>query len=145
MIPGVDNPNMLRQTENITVLPWQFFNVSGTATRVGDTLEFGASGSDRLTQPSIRVEATAYTFSVTLSGSGSVRLIIFGGDGGTGGAAIVVLTGTPTRYSVTKTTVAGVQGGVGIYNNAAGTPSTAVVADPQLELGSTASAYQPRV
>lgn len=135
--------NLLTYTEQFDNAAWVLTNVSGTASRSGNVLTFGANSLDRFTQGSIALPAAQHTASIILSGTGNIRLFFIGGDGTTGVPTSVVLTATPTRYSVTRTPAGGgVNGGIGIYNDGAGNPSTVTISEPQVEADSTATPYQ---
>lgn len=141
--PFVGTRNLLTFTEDFGNAAWVLFNVSGSASRTGSTITFGANATDRFTQSGRTIQSGNHTVSVTLSGTGEVRLYLLGGDGSTGAPNTVTLTGTPTRYTLTRSPAAGGSfGGIGIYNNAAGVPATVTLSEPQLEIGSTATAYQ---
>lgn len=135
--------NLLVRTDDFANAAWALLNPSGTASRVGNVLNFGANALDRFTQGNVALAATDYVASIILSGTGEVRLFLIGGDGSTGAPATVALTGTPTRYFVTRAPGgSGGNGGIGIYNNVAGTPTTVTIGEPQLELGTTSTPYQ---
>ena len=119
--------NLLTYSEVFSNAVWSLVNVSGSATLVGNTLTFGTSAIDRFVQAGITLVAAQYTASIVMSGSGTVRLFLLGGDGTTGVPTTVTLTATPTRYSVTRTVVAGASGGIGVYNNSGGTPATCTI------------------
>lgn len=135
--------NLLHNSENVAA--WSFTNASGTATRVGNVFTTGASPVDRVIRGNTTITAgTAYTSSVTLSGSGSVRIFNIDGAGNTTLGTAVTLTSTPTTYTGTSTLVSGgSSGGVGIYNSAAGTAGTVcTIHNAQLVVGSIGTEYQ---
>ena len=137
--------NLLTKTEQTNVSPWAFTNASGTATQTGNNYTFGASAVDRVLQAGVSLTTgIQVTASVTLSGSGNVRLFILDGLGATVGALTIALTSTPTKYTTTVTAAqTGGSGGIGIYNNAAGTAGAAfTIHNTQLEYGPTATRYQ---
>lgn len=136
--------NLLTKTDTFDVAPWTFTNASGTATRLGNTFTFGASAVDRVVEGAITVTAAAHVIKVTLSGTGDVRVVPVDGVGSTGGIVAITLTSTPTEYTVPRTfPTGGSSGGVGIYNNAAGTAGASVtIGRIQMELGTVATTYE---
>lgn len=134
--------NLLTKTEQFDDAVWSFFNVSGGATRSGNSFTFGANAIDRVQQIYTTVPGSNFVGSVTLSGSGTIRLFLFDGSGATRGDLTVSLSSTPTRYQVTANLTGGSLG-LGIYNNAAGVAgATFVVHDAQVESGTSATTYQ---
>jgi hypothetical protein len=125
---------------------WNFQNISGTASVVGNSVVFGASVSDRLQITDMSITAgVQYTISTTLSGSGTLRLIFLDGAGSAIATTNITLTTTPTRYTVTGTAVgSGSSGGMQIRNGAGGLPSSFTFINAQYEIGPTATNYQRR-
>lgn len=113
--------NLLIKSEVTDVAPWVFSNPSTTATRVGNAYTFGANANDRITQTTATVTAFRHTASVTLSGSGNVRLVAYDGAAAGGVPLDIALTATPTTYSLSRVFAsAGATGGLGILNNSGG-------------------------
>jgi hypothetical protein len=125
---------------------WTFVNVSGTASVTGNNVVFGASTVDRVISQAVTVvSGLQYTASITVSGSGQIRLFIIDGTGSTLTPLTITLTSTPTRYSVTATSVSsGGSAGLGIYNNASATPSSFTFFNAQFEQSATMTPYQRR-
>ncbi len=120
--------NLLQQSEATYQAPWGFVNTSGSATQTLNTYTFGSSPLDRVRQTSSAIPAnTTIAASAVLSGSGTVRLVLIHGDGSGSTSLAVTLTNTPTSYVLTVSNpAAGANGGIGIYNNAAGLPGAVV-------------------
>lgn len=114
--------NLLTQSD---VSQWVFANVSGTATRVGNVITYGASAVDRVLRSGNVTTAVGQVLTVAakLSGAGSIRAIFLDGNGGaTTAIGTLELTSTPTYYVFPVTAIsAGLSGGMGLYNNAVGT------------------------
>ena len=118
--------NLLASTENVSGSGWGFINESGTATRTGNTITFGANAADRV-QQLLTVVAALHSCTVRLSGSGDIRLILLTGIGTAAATLNVSLTSTPTDYTVSGATAsAGASGGLQITNNSAGTPGASI-------------------
>ena len=115
--------NLLTRTEQTNTSPWNFVNVSGTATQTGNNYTFGANASDRILQSAAAaVAGVSYRAAVELSGSGSVRFLAFDGVGSALVSTNINLSPIRTRYELTFTSVgSGSSGGVGVYNNVSGT------------------------
>jgi hypothetical protein len=132
LMPGAKTPvgllNLL-PTSDASAPAWTFFNVSGTATRVGNVLTFGNSGIDRLIKTGGGLNISkdkSYTCAVKLSGTGTVRVFFVDGQGSTYLATTVTLTTTPTYYVGNRiSTATGTSGGLGIYGD--GNPSSFVI------------------
>lgn len=141
-VPFGGRRNLLIRTEDYST-GWTLTNASGGASRNGNVLTFGSNALDRFVQSNVTLAAAQHTGSIVLSGTGAVRLYLIGGDGTAGTPTNVTLTSTPTRYSVTRTPAgSGSVGGIGIYNNAGGSPSTVTIDQAQLETGAAFTAYQ---
>jgi len=127
-----------------TLTSWTLVNDSGTASVVGNVITFGASNLDRVLFSSLSLTSGVnYVSSVTMSGTGQVRLILLDGLGTIVATTTVNLTTTPTRYSATAVSGAtGNFGGIILRNNTAGTPSSVTFVNTQFETGSTPTAYQ---
>jgi len=142
-MPKTGRRNALLWSEDLTKSPWNFTNASGGASQSGNTLHFGTNNLDRIIQNVPIAVAGNRTMTVRMSGSGSVRLVWYQGNGSTGGAQAITLTETPTDYTVTANiTTTGNIAGIGILNNASATPSTVTVHRAQFEDGSEATPYQ---
>ena len=135
--------NLCLQSDNPSAAPWAFYNVSGSANVVGNTITFGASSIDRIICGKTAVSATTYTASVTLSGSGSIRLFIVDGAGSTGAPLNIALTSTPTRYVYSRLLLnAGSLGSFGIYNGSAGAAGVSFTLHyAQFEVGAVSTSY----
>lgn len=136
--------NLLKFSDQTNVVPWSFGNTSGAATQNGNSYTFGANATDRIVQSAATVAAVDHTGQITLSGAGNVRLFVIDGAGGTGAAQAIALNPVPTTYVLSRAFAAGNFGGLGIYNNAAGTAGAAfTIHRAQLEAGSFATSYIP--
>lgn len=134
--------NLCLQSDNPSASSWQFFNVSGAASVVGNTVTFGNNSVDRILCNQSTILSASYTASVTLSGTGKIRLYVISGDGSSGAPLLITLTATPTRYTFTRLLVAGPHGEFGIYNYdlSAGLPSF-TLHYAQFEYGAVTTSY----
>lgn len=138
----VPRTNLCLQSDNPSAASWQFFNVSGTASVAGNTVNFGNNSIDRILCDRSTITAGMYTASVTLYGTGKIRLYIISGDGSSGAPLIITLNATPTRYTYQRVLTAGPNGEFGIYNYdlSAGLPSF-TMHYAQFESGEVATSY----
>lgn len=135
--------NQIVFSEDASNAAWTFFNVSGSATRVGNDITFGASAIDRITTSPVVMSAnTQMTASFTLSGSGQVRPFLIDGAGFTQSPGNVILTSTPTRYTATFNLVNGGNARCAVYNDSTGSPASFTIHNCQFEFGPTATPYQ---
>jgi hypothetical protein len=144
-VPKSGRRNIIgRPSEDLAT--WTFVNASGTASVTGNNVVFGASAVDRVISQAVTVvSGLQYTASITVSGSGQIRLFIIDGNGSTLTPLTITLTSTPTRYSLTATSVSsGGSAGLGIYNNASATPSSFTFVNAQFEQSSVMTPYQRR-
>ena len=120
-------------TANTTVAP------DGTTT--ADTVN-PASGVAEVFQ-AVSIGAGTYTLSVWLSGSGTVKIGFFNATDGVQDSTDITLTGTLTRYSITRTLSASSTLFYPVTTRGAATLTSLVVWGAQLEQRSTVTAYTP--
>jgi len=143
---GYVRRNLLTASGDLGNAAWQKI---GTATATGTSLELPAS-NDAVAQ-SITVPAgigVSATFGAILSGAGTITIRVnrlVGGGSFETTDETVVLSGTPTFHSVTHTIVnSGQIGFTAQILTTVANASTITVSNAQLELGTTATPYQPQ-
>lgn len=136
--------NLLTKSEDFSDAAWaKILGASATA----NVITLTASDGSRIEQVTgvAAVEGQTHSASVTLSGTGTVGLTL-NAEGGGGGETenAVVLTSTPTRYTVTHTFAAGPVGNVRmmIIHRAVYTATEVTATAAQVNPGSTATRYQ---
>lgn len=135
--------NLLTYSDNFSDASWVKVATAGASATVAT---FPAI-NDRITKLVAVAGAITRTFSITLSGSGTIT-ISQEGQGGTYSISsnTVTLTSTPAIFNITHTTNAdntGVYVVIGRYSGSVGTATTVNVSMAQLEVGSSASSYIP--
>jgi hypothetical protein len=117
--------------------------VAPDGTRTADTVT-PASGVAEIFG-AVTLTAGVYTLSVWLSGSGTVRIGFFNATNGVQDSDVITLTGTLTRYSVTKTLAAGANNIYPITTRGSATLTSLFIWGAQLEQASTATDYTRNV
>ena len=94
--------NLIRSSDNLQAGGWAAVDGATITSAIAGTLS--STLGSRIQQLATTVAGSTNTVSATLSGSGTVNLRNRDGSGAFGGTNLsVVLTSTPTRYSVTRT------------------------------------------
>ena len=136
--------NLLTSSEDFSNAVW--VKVLGVTTTGPNTLNFTSTSGQRFEfVASAAVANTSLTFSVDLSGTGTINIAALTTTGVGGSSEITVtLTAVPTRYSVTVTYNAGVTGNQRVFIIwSTGNTATQVTANrAQFEVGTTATTYQ---
>ena len=126
--------NLLLWTEDLTQSVWEKTSV----TALGTVVTISAGG--RLSQYFARSSQANYAAKIIASGTGTIVFGIMTGGYATIASQTITLTSTPTAYTIAGS-LAGGATLVGLtFTSSAG--ATATLSATQLELGSTATAYQ---
>jgi hypothetical protein len=137
--------NLFINSNDLTAITTTLGNASGTATKAANALHFGANAGDYLYMRIGNLAAsTTISIRIVLSGTGTVKLNIAQRDSNFGTPITVVLTATPTVYSITGTNGAGGEAGyTGIFIGSNGTASDTTLGQWQLEAAPSSSSYIP--
>lgn len=131
---GGNDKNMIPPFTEIT-LPVTFTLINTYAVSV--TIASGSAGAFTLSMPAI--ESTQYSFSCTVTGAGYVYLLYKNSSGSTISTSSTVNSSTGSRTITTPVGTVAIQAAFEIA-----TVGTSTFTNPQLELGSTSTAFTPK-
>jgi len=142
---GVMGMNALLWSNDITQSSWQ---AGGSAVKNGpNSVSFTAQNDNvtQITPASTSAVGYTWTFSVMLSGSGYVKLLMqdYGGAFPSSYSTEITLTSTPTLYQLTRThsDATATKMAVQVFNSRSASPSTVTISEAQLERNSVATTY----